>query len=226
MPHFAWWYNIRFAGLVNPDSVGKLIPTYVIRLFVMIKLWTRNIIQHGISPLFTFSACWHSSTYCNGGCIAAGCLCQHEGLRLVNYCSNNFWPHLSLCYFQYKGLNGKVFQLGFIENPDYCIFTNDKCTENATKLNCCWGGNNHSITVSTVTRLHTRWPRVQIPVGARDFVLKGFRPALGPTQPPIQRVLGVKWLGCEINRFHLVPRLGMSGAVTVTPIYSSMMWTG
>ena len=81
-----------------------------------------------------------------------------------------------------------------------------------------------------MTRLHIRQPRVQIPFGARDFVFIGFRPALGPTQPPIQRILGffwgVKWPGCEINHSHLVPRLGVSGAVTVTSIYASMMWTG
>jgi len=141
MAQFACWYNIRFVGLVNPDSVDKLVPKYVIRFFVMIKLWTRNI-------LFSM-VCHHCShsvhadtqdTYCNGGCIAAGCLCQHGGLHFVSYCSNNFWPHLSVCCFQYKGLNGKVFQFCFIENPGHCIFTNDKCTENSTKLNCCWGG--------------------------------------------------------------------------------------
>jgi hypothetical protein len=59
------------------------------------------------------------------------------------------------------------------------------------------------------------WPRVWIPVGARDFVVRGFRSALEPTQLPIQRVLGfflvVKWLGCEINHSHLVPRLRTCG---------------
>ena len=160
-------------------------------------------------------------TYCNGGCIAAGCLCQHEG-SLFSVPTTFGCTCLYVKCFQYKGLNGKVFQLGFIENPGYCIFTNDKCTENPTKWNCCGGRGSHSSTVSTVTWLHTRRPRVRIPVGASDFVFKGFRPSLGPTQPPIQRVLGfflgVRWLGCEINHSHLVPRLGMSGAVTVTPI--------
>jgi hypothetical protein len=133
------------------------------------------------------------NAYCNGGCIAAGCLGQRGGLHLLNYCSNNFCLYLSVCCFQYKGLNGKVFQFGFVENPGYCIFTNDKCTENPTKLNYWWeeeeeeGGveNSHSSTVSTVSRLHTRWPRVWIPVRSRDFDFKRFRPDLGPTQLPV-----------------------------------------
>jgi len=43
--------------------------------------------------------------------------------------------------------------------------------------------------ISTVTRLWTGWFRVQILVGAGDFLFsKRSRPAMGPTQPPFQWV--------------------------------------
>jgi hypothetical protein len=46
-----------------------------------------------------------------------------------------------------------------------------------------------------------------------------YRPALEPTQPHFQWVLGaispvVKWLGYEANHSHLMPRLKMHGAIT------------
>jgi hypothetical protein len=55
------------------------------------------------------------------------------------------------------------------------------------------------------------------------------RTALGPTQPPIQRVtgaisLGVKRPGCEADHSHLVPMSRMCGAITLLPQYIFMAW--
>ena len=46
--------------------------------------------------------------------------------------------------------------------------------------------------VDIVAGLRPGWPRVLTPVVESDFYvfLKMTRPAMGPTQPPVQRVLG------------------------------------
>jgi hypothetical protein len=37
---------------------------------------------------------------------------------------------------------------------------------------------------------------------------------------------GVKWLGCEVNTYlHMFPRLRMSGAISLLPLYDFMSWT-
>jgi hypothetical protein len=63
--------------------------------------------------------------------------------------------------------------------------------------------------ICTVTRRCTGQSRARILAGTRDFSLsKTSRPALGPTQPPIQQVpralsSGIKRPGCEAN--HSLP---------------------
>ena len=58
------------------------------------------------------------------------------------------------------------------------------------------------------------------------------RPALQPTQPPIQWVPGAPFLGLNsqgmklITHLHLVPRSGMSGDVLLLPIYALVALTG
>ena len=57
------------------------------------------------------------------------------------------------------------------------------------------------------------------------------RLTLGPTQSPVQLVLGslslcVKWMGCEAdNHFHLVPRLRMSYAIPLHTLYAFIVCT-
>jgi len=57
------------------------------------------------------------------------------------------------------------------------------------------------------------------------------RPALGPTQPPIHWVLEYfpwsKEFGALKLTTHLqlVPRLRMSGAIPLFPLYAFMVWT-
>jgi len=63
-----------------------------------------------------------------------------------------------------------------------------------------------------------------------SFFTPASRPALGPTQPPIQWVpgalsLGVKWPGREaITHLHLMPRSRMRGAIPQLPQYAFMAW--
>jgi hypothetical protein len=59
--------------------------------------------------------------------------------------------------------------------------------------------------------------RDSVPGGVSDgkFLFStASRPAVGPTRPPIQRVLGALSLGVKLTiQVHLVPKLGMRGAV-------------
>jgi hypothetical protein len=55
----------------------------------------------------------------------------------------------------------------------------------------CWIDMSWSGVVDIMTRLQAERFRVRNPVGARDFLFsKISRPALGPTQPPVQWILG------------------------------------
>lgn len=61
------------------------------------------------------------------------------------------------------------------------------------------------------------------------FSQKTCRPALGPTQPPIQWLLGVKWEMCVMLTSHLqllVFRLRMGGDISILPLYAFMLCTG
>jgi len=82
-----------------------------------------------------------------------------------------------------------------------------------------------SSTVSIVTTLQSGWSRLRILVGARDFSLlqniqTGSEAKLNGYGCPF---LGIKQPGHEVNRLlHPVPRLRMSGAVTL-PIYTCIV---
>jgi hypothetical protein len=53
------------------------------------------------------------------------------------------------------------------------------------------------------------------------------RPVLGPTQPPIQWVMGVKRPGRKVDQhLHITPRLRMSGATPPLPLYAFTVWSG
>jgi len=53
-----------------------------------------------------------------------------------------------------------------------------------------------------------------------------FRLTLGPTQPPVQWVLGAKWQSVKVTiRIHLLPRLRMNGAITQLSLSAFMAWT-
>jgi len=73
---------------------------------------------------------------------------------------------------------------------------------------------------------------VRIPIGARNFSFSiTSRPRLGPTQRPFLWVLGfvsgVSGLGVELaTELRLVPRLRMSGASPLLPLFAYMAWTG
>ena len=83
-----------------------------------------------------------------------------------------------------------------------------------------------SSTVIIVTILQSGWSRVRILVGARDFSLlqkiqTGPEAKLNEYGCPF---LGIKQPGHEVNHsFHAVPRLRMSGAVTLLPIYACLV---
>jgi hypothetical protein len=65
--------------------------------------------------------------------------------------------------------------------------------------------------------------------GARDFLFsKMSRLALGSTQLPIQGSFhAVSGQGVKLTtHLHLVPKLRMSEAVTLVPLYAVMAWTG
>jgi hypothetical protein len=50
---------------------------------------------------------------------------------------------------------------------------------------------------------------------------------MGSKQLPIKWAPGVERPGLEVNHsYHLVPRLGMSGATPLFPHYASMVYTG
>ena len=54
--------------------------------------------------------------------------------------------------------------------------------------------------VGIVTRQLTGRSGARIPVGVRDFFFsKVSTPGVGPIQLPIEWVLGLKWLECEVN---------------------------
>lgn len=84
----------------------------------------------------------------------------------------------------------------------------------------------------SVVRTGTRvWPGrsgVQFLVGARGISLLQLhpdRPTLGSTQPPIQKVNffpGVKGPGMMTTRLRLAPRLKMSAAIPLRPVYDFM----
>jgi len=88
----------------------------------------------------------------------------------------------------------------------------------------------HSSIVGIATRLHTTQSVVQTPVGARDFSFQDW--LWVPTNllfsgnhhffPP--------WLSRQVMKLtthlHLLPRLRMTGAVPLLPLYPSMAWTG
>jgi len=72
---------------------------------------------------------------------------------------------------------------------------------------------------------------LRFPTGARTIPLAiASRPALRPTQHPIQWVtgalaLGVEWLGCKMTiHLHLLPTFGMSGAIP--PFSYKFSWRG
>ena len=79
--------------------------------------------------------------------------------------------------------------------------------------------------VSTVTRLWARQLGFRTPVTARYLPSKMSRPAVGPTQPPIQwvlqaRPLEVNWPGLEAD--HSPPpsaRFKVSGALPPLPLH-------
>jgi hypothetical protein len=82
--------------------------------------------------------------------------------------------------------------------------------------------------------LRTRWPGFDPRQRQRIFSLaSASRPALGPTQPPIQWVLGVLSPGVKRGRGvmltthpHLVSRLRMSRSYTSSPPCASMACSG
>jgi hypothetical protein len=78
--------------------------------------------------------------------------------------------------------------------------------------------------------LQAGWPGLD-PQQCKIFLFTTiFRLTLGPTQPPIQWVLGahspgVKWLGSEVDHFYLVLRSRWSYTSTPTPPYVFMAGT-
>jgi hypothetical protein len=84
-------------------------------------------------------------------------------------------------------------------------------------------------TVIIVTTLQSGQSRLQILVGARDFSLlqniwTGTEAELYGYGYPF---LGIKQPGHEVNHsFHPVPRLRMSGATSLLPIYTFVVLTG
>jgi hypothetical protein len=65
---------------------------------------------------------------------------------------------------------------------------------------------------------------VQIPDGEILLFCRRFRPVLGPTQPHIQWVPGLKRPGRLVDLSPLVQRLRMSGAISPLLLYTSMGW--
>jgi hypothetical protein len=59
-----------------------------------------------------------------------------------------------------------------------------------------------------------------------------YRPTLGPTQPPIYLVpglyaRGLKLPGLEVDHLpYPEPKLKISGAIPLVPLYSFIAWTG
>jgi hypothetical protein len=98
-------------------------------------------------------------------------------------------------------------------------------------LSCCWYCESRDSLVSVATRLRVGRSEVRILAGARDFFHQTSKPAVGPTQPHIQRVLVFflrpKATGAwswPVTSF-LVPKLRMSGCLPLLPLYAFMAWT-
>ena len=71
-------------------------------------------------------------------------------------------------------------------------------------------------------RLRVGQTMVSNPGRGKRLFSKRFRPAVGPTQSPLQWLLkalspGIKWPGHEANHFHVMPRL-MGGTIRLLPI--------
>jgi hypothetical protein len=87
------------------------------------------------------------------------------------------------------------------------------------------------VSIATDYRPEDQMIRVQIPAGAGNFSLTtASRPALGPTQPPLQWApealsLGVKWPGMKLITHFLVPRSTMFVATPPLPQHVLMAWS-
>ena len=88
-----------------------------------------------------------------------------------------------------------------------------------------------------ITRLRYRLqgPGVPIPVAQGFSLIQTFQIRPEVYQPPFQRVSGlIPWSkaagegrGVKLTtHLHLAPRLRMSGAIPLLPLYGSMAWTG
>ena len=82
--------------------------------------------------------------------------------------------------------------------------------------------------VDTATRYGLHGPGIESPGGG----VKGFRPlkvqtgsGAHPGPCPLVSFPAVKTPWCEVNR-HLMPRLRMSGATPLFPLYAFVAWTG
>jgi hypothetical protein len=91
-------------------------------------------------------------------------------------------------------------------------------------------GKNRGSSVSTETRLRAGRPGSSIPGRCWEFFATAvYVPALGSIHLPVQWApvvpsRGVKRPGREADHSHLVPRLGMLGAVPPLPEYFVMAW--
>jgi hypothetical protein len=78
--------------------------------------------------------------------------------------------------------------------------------------------NGDLLLVPRIAGLRAGWSVVQFPTGARIFLITASKPALGPTQPPIQWIPGAPSLGVKLTtHLHLVQRSRMRGAIPPLP---------
>jgi hypothetical protein len=117
----------------------------------------------------------------------------------------------------------------FVSVTDACLLSNGICSLNHSLhlfINLPTRSRDSSVGVATDYGLDDRRVGVRVPVGSRIFSTSS-RPALGPTQPPVQWVLGalspgVKRQGRETDHLQLVPRSRKCGSIH--PLLHTPLW--
>ena len=96
-----------------------------------------------------------------------------------------------------------------------------KNNEKASLYSRCKPGN----VVGTPTRLRVRQPGVQIPAEARSYrILQNVHKGSESQSEPFA---GLNWPGRKVGHLHLQPKLRMSGAIYLLPLYAfkASVWT-